>query len=44
MIGRRSLLLSVLPAAIFLVGLVWILIRRVNRYRRRAEDGEEETS
>lgn len=26
------------------VGLVWILIRRVNRYRRRAEDGEEETT
>ena len=26
------------------LGLVWILIRRVNRYRRRAEDGEKETS
>ena len=23
-----------------LVGLVWILVRRVNRYRNRPEDGE----
>ena len=26
------------------VGLVWILVRRVNRYRRRSEGGDDETT